>query len=142
MKIYNFDDENPIMDFYSTDPPVFRIIVGPQPNHTGIFAEAFFRGGHGSHLESVATWGADEKLAIETLLRELRNRYTTPTEFFDPTEKPDPRAGLRRCEVWDRPGYYHGRDDGGDRVEFENGECVCIGWSLLKFTDIPEPSND
>ena len=86
--------------------------------------------------------GLDTRPAIADRTQAWDSIMAFVTDLTRNIDASNPRAGLRRCEVWDRPAYYHGRDDGGDRVEFENGECVRIGWSLLKFTDIPEPSND
>jgi len=44
----------------------------------GAFAEASFREGHNdAHLWSVTAWGETEDDALEKLLVELRQRYTT-----------------------------------------------------------------
>ena len=75
MTIYDFDSNELDFDFYSTEPPVFRITVASRRDHNGMFAEALFRGGHHSHLWSVTAWGRTADEALATLLDELRTRY-------------------------------------------------------------------
>ena len=77
MTIYYFDDGQLDFDFYSTEPPVFNIVVRPREGYTGAFAEASFREGHDdAHLWSVTAWGETEDDALKKLLDELRQRYT------------------------------------------------------------------
>lgn len=79
MTIYNFDDKLLDFDFYSTEPPVFQIIVRPREGYIGAFAEASFRERHDDdHLWSVTAWGKTEDDALKALLSELRQRYTAP----------------------------------------------------------------
>jgi len=152
MTTYNFDDTTIPFDFYSTDPPVFRITVQEEGNRTGFVARALFRGSHKvPHLDAIQCWADTEGEALASLLEELRNRYTTPTEFFQAElceTVPDPRAGLRRCifQAWlggrwgdPEPGYFHlvYADSDGDAmsvVERENGELV-PACGHVRFTD-------
>ena len=76
MTIYRFDDERPIMDFYGTEPPVFKIVVGARDGLHGAFASADFRGGHDSaHLAIVTAWGEDEGAALEALMMVLDDKF-------------------------------------------------------------------
>lgn len=84
MIIYNSYDDSASkidFDFYSTDPAVFCIICGPHEGRAGIFADAFFRSGHGGDpvLYSVSVWTdtGDEHAALAMLIDHLRDNYTT-----------------------------------------------------------------
>ena len=75
MKRYAFDTDELDFDFYSTDPPVFEIVVQQCEHYHGRFARATFRAGHtDSHLYGLVAWGIDEDKALAELFTQLK-RY-------------------------------------------------------------------
>lgn len=75
---YTFDDDTLGFDFYSTDPPVFEIVVEHCPSYRGRFARAVFRGGHtDSYLYGIVAWGETEAAALAELLTQLKRYEVT-----------------------------------------------------------------